>query len=116
MRILVLGADGYLGWPMSMFLSARGHEVVGVDNYFRRTAAMSLDVEPLIPTPNLHQRAKIWEEVSGKKIHVEIGDITDYDFLLGVFKDLNPMRLFTLQNNLRHPIQCWVTKRQGSPL
>jgi UDP-sulfoquinovose synthase len=90
MRILVLGADGYLGWPMSMFLSARGHEVVGVDNYFRRTAAMSLDVEPLIPTPNLHQRAKIWEEVSGKKIHVEIGDITDYDFLLGVFKDLKP--------------------------
>ena len=90
MKILVLGADGYLGWPMCMYLSQRGHDVWGIDNYFRRTAAMSLNCEALVPNPNLTQRAEIWEEISNKKIHVIIGDVTDYDFLLSVFKEFKP--------------------------
>ena len=90
MRVLVLGADGYLGWPTCMYFSSRGHEVIGVDNYFRRLAAIELNCEPLIPTPNLIQRAKIWEEVTGKKIHVRIGDVTDYQFLKSIFKEYNP--------------------------
>jgi len=90
MKILVLGADGYLGWPMSMYFSNRNHEVLGIDNYFRRTASMSLDCEALVPNPNLTQRAKIWKEVSGKDIHTLIGDVTDYNFLLDVFKDFKP--------------------------
>jgi len=89
MRVLVLGADGYLGWPTCMYFSSRGHEVIGVDNYFRRLAAIELNCEPLIPTPNLIQRAKIWEEVTGKKIHVRIGDVTDYQFLKSIFKEYN---------------------------
>jgi len=90
MRVLILGADGYLGWPTCMYFSKRGHDVVGVDNYFRRMAAMELDCEPLIPTPNLFQRAKEWEKVSGKKVKVYIGDITNYEFLLNVFKENKP--------------------------
>ena len=42
MKVLILGADGYLGWPTCMYFSARGHEVIGVDNYFRRLAAIEL--------------------------------------------------------------------------
>ncbi|MEM3101459.1 MAG: NAD-dependent epimerase/dehydratase family protein [Candidatus Nitrosotenuis sp.] len=119
-RILVLGADGYLGWPTCMYFSQRGHAVIGVDNYFRRNAAIELDCEPLIPTPNLIQRAKLWEEKSGKKIFVHIGDVTDYPFLLSIFKEYKPDAVihyaeqpsapysmidrdkaaFTLQNNL----------------
>ncbi len=90
MRVLVLGADGYLGWPMCMYLSKRDHEVIGIDNYFRRTASMALDCEALVPSPNLTQRAKIWEEVTGKRIEVIIGDVTDYEFFLGVFKEFKP--------------------------
>ena len=90
MKVLILGADGYLGWPTCMYFSSRGHEVIGVDNYFRRLAAIELNCEPLIPTPNLIQRAKIWEEVTGKKIHVRIGDVTDYQFLKSIFKEYNP--------------------------
>ncbi len=90
MKVLVLGADGYLGWPTCMYLSARGHEIVGIDNYFRRNVLKELDSEPLAPVPDLHQRASLWEEHSGKKIHVHIDDITDYDFLLGVFRDFVP--------------------------
>jgi UDP-sulfoquinovose synthase len=90
MKILVLGADGYLGWPTCMYFSAQGHEVVGIDNYFKRHACMELDCEPLIPTPNLLQRTKIWKEASGKKINIQIGDVTDYGFLLSVFKSYIP--------------------------
>jgi UDP-sulfoquinovose synthase len=90
MKVLVLGADGYLGWPTCMYFSQRGHEVVGIDNYFRRLAAVELDCEPLIPTPNLLQRARIWESVSGKLVHVHIGDVTDYSFLSSVFRDFRP--------------------------
>lgn len=90
MKIMVLGADGYLGWPTCMYLSKRGHDVVGVDNYFRRNAAIELDCEPLVPTPNLIQRSKTWESVSGRKVNIRIGDITDYDFILPVFEDFRP--------------------------
>lgn len=90
MKILILGADGYLGWPTCMYFSQRGHEVMGVDNYFRRLAALELNCEPLFPTPNLAQRAESWQRLSGKKIAVRIGDITDYHFLSGVFQDFRP--------------------------
>lgn len=90
MKILILGADGYLGWTTCMHFSQRGHDVVGVDNYFRRNAAVELDCEPLIPTPNLMQRARIWEEISGRKISIHIGDVTDYGFLLSVVEEHRP--------------------------
>jgi UDP-sulfoquinovose synthase len=89
-RILILGADGYLGWPTCMYFSWRGHEVVGVDNYFRRSAATELDCEPLMPLLNLVQRAKKWGDITGKKIHVYIGDVTDYQYLLSIFIEYKP--------------------------
>ena len=90
MKVLILGADGYLGWSTAMYFSNRGHEVTGIDNYFRRNAATELDCEPLIPTPNLIRRAKIWEEITGKKINVHIGDVENYEFLLSIFKKYSP--------------------------
>jgi len=90
MKVLILGADGYLGWPTCMYFSQRGHKVIGIDNYFRRKACIELDCEPLFQNPNLIQRAKIWEEVTGRKIHVRIGDVTDYQFLKSIFKEYNP--------------------------
>ncbi len=90
MRILILGGDGYLGWPTAMYFAARGHEVCAVDNYLRRSLAREQDVEPLYPTPNLTARARIFEAASGKKINVRIGDCTDAGFLNGVFREFGP--------------------------
>lgn len=90
MRVLVLGGDGFLGWPTAMHLSARGHEVLAVDNYLRRTIAMQTSSEALIPTPNLQQRASIWEDVSGHRVRVEIGDLTDYRFVQEIFDEFRP--------------------------
>lgn len=90
MRILVLGGDGYLGWPTTMYLSSRRNEVAVVDSYFRRRACTELNREPLFPVPNLHQRAALWEALSGYKVQVHIGSVCDYPFLLELFRRFEP--------------------------
>lgn len=90
MKTLILGADGYLGWPTCMYFSQKGHEVIGVDNYFRRNAALALDCEALGVSPNLNQKAHLWKAITGREIHVHVGDVTDYGFLLGVFNRYVP--------------------------
>ncbi len=90
MRVLILGGDGYLGWATAMSLSSRGFDVAVVDNYFRRRACTELNREPLYPVPNLHQRAALWQAVSGRPIDVHVGDVCDYPFLLSVFESFAP--------------------------
>jgi len=85
MNILILGGDGYLGWPTAMHFSQRGYEVTVVDNYFRRNACTELDVGMLYPIPTLQQRAKIWHEQTGKEIKVVIGDLTDPELMRSFF-------------------------------
>ena len=90
MRVLVLGADGYLGWPTAIRFSATGHEVMAVDNYLRRDLCRKHDVESLFTPPNLHERTRIWEESGGGRIRVRIGDCCDYAFLSAVFAEFRP--------------------------
>lgn len=90
MRVLVLGGDGYLGWPTAMAFAARGHEVCVIDNYLRRTLALQTQSEALIPNPDLPDRAAIFKAVSDLDIRVEIGDVTDYRILSRLFQDFQP--------------------------
>jgi nucleoside-diphosphate-sugar epimerase len=90
MRVLVLGGDGYLGWPTAMYLSARGHEVAVVDNMARRGYDNELGAESLVPIASLQERVAVWEAVSGKQIHAFIGDICDYTFFEPVVKTFLP--------------------------
>lgn len=90
MRVLILGGDGYLGWPTAMHLSAQGHDVAVADNYLRRNLMRNEDVEPLYEVPNLHERIKRWKNVSGRDVEVYIGDLNNWDFISHVFKETNP--------------------------
>lgn len=90
MRIIILGGDGYLGWPTSMDMAADGHEVWSVDNYMRRNIAQETQSEALLPTPNLHERADIFEAATGKKINVVIGDCTDFRMMSDLFEKVQP--------------------------
>lgn len=90
MRVLILGGDGYLGWPTAMHLTHRGHEVAVADNYLRRQVCRKADVEPLFEVPNLHERVRRWKAASGCDIHVFIGDLTDWDFISDVFRKYQP--------------------------
>lgn len=84
-HVLILGGDGYLGWPTAMYFSNAGHEVTVVDNYFRRNACTELDTGMLYPVPTLIERAKIWYEKTGKEIKIVIGDLTDAEVMRGLF-------------------------------
>ena len=84
--ILILGGDGYLGWPTAMYFSNKGYDVTVVDNYFRRNACTELDVGMLYPVPTLIERAKIWHALTGKEIKVVIGDLADAEVMRGFFK------------------------------
>ncbi len=90
MKVLITGGDGYLGWPTAMNLSARGHDVLVADNYLRREMAIKEDSEPLLPVPNLLERARIWEQKTGKIIKTAIGDLSQWEFVEEIFKEFLP--------------------------
>lgn len=90
MRIMVLGGDGYLGWPTAMYLSQRGHEVAVVDNLARRAWDNELGAESLTPIWSLQERVAIWEAVTGKRIEAFIGDLCDYTFIEPVIRNFQP--------------------------
>jgi len=89
-HVLILGGDGYLGWPTAMYFSARGYQVTVVDNYFRRHVCDEINVGMLYPIPTLVERAEIWNEKTGFEIKVIIGDLTDPEIMRSLFngKDL----------------------------
>src|ERR1700722_18871093 len=64
-RILVLGGDGFCGWPTALHLSRRGHDIVIVDNLSRRKIDVELEVESLTPIRPLSERLAAWKEISG---------------------------------------------------
>lgn len=85
MKVLILGGDGYLGWPTAMYFSSLGYQVAVVDNYFRRKACQALCTPPLLPVLDLHKRAEIWQQISGHVIQTAIGDITNPEFMKSCF-------------------------------
>ena len=68
MRILILGGDGFCGWPTSLHLSASGHDVAIVDNLARRKADVELEAESLTPIQPLGTRLATWRELTGREI------------------------------------------------
>ena len=90
MKILVLGGDGYCGWPTSLHLSDAGHEVVIVDNCVRRAIDHELGAQSLTPIADLKERVRAWQEVSGQTIGVEFGDLLDWEFFSDVVQRHQP--------------------------
>lgn len=84
-HILILGGDGYLGWPTAMHFSARGYDVTVVDNYFRKKASKELDVDFLYPVSDLTERASAWYEKTGKEIKVVIADLREPEVMRDLF-------------------------------
>src|SRR6266567_6152024 len=91
MRILVLGGDGFCGWPTSLYLSDRGHEVTILDNLSRRKIDIDLEVESLTPIAAMGERLRAWREVSGREIgFINIDLAAEYDRLAGLLTELEP--------------------------
>jgi len=90
MRVLILGGDGYLGWPTAMNLTASGHQVAVADNYLRRNICREEDSEALFNVPNLNDRVNLWEKISGHQVDVFIGDLCEWEFISNLFEQTKP--------------------------
>jgi len=91
MRVLVLGGDGFCGWPTSLYLSDRGHDITIADNLSRRKIDIELEVDSLTPIRPLGERLAAWKEVSGREIgFVNVDLATEYDRLVSVLLDIQP--------------------------
>jgi UDP-sulfoquinovose synthase len=90
MRVLILGGDGYLGWPTAMRFSARGHEVTVVDNFSRRRWHTQHSTDSLTPISSLADRIEAWKDASGKEIRAFVGSIEDGKFLDRVVAETLP--------------------------
>lgn len=130
-KALILGGDGYLGWPTAMNLSNLGYRVAALDNYLKRWIFNKLGITPLIDCPNLEERANIWKGLTGHEIKVYVGDIGEQDFLCKAIKEFEPDTIIhygeipsapysmlnhntsweTIQNNLRATLAVmWAIK------
>ena len=91
MRILILGGDGYLGWPTAMRFSARGHEVTVVDNFARRRWHLDQSTDSLTPIASLEERIEAWERgLRQARSRPYVGCIEDGEFLDAVVAESRP--------------------------
>src|SRR6266581_8994282 len=91
MRVLVLGGDGFCGWPTSLYLSDRGHDVTILDNLSRRKIDVELEVDSLTPIRPISERVAVWREVSGRDVgFINLDLATEYDRLVAVLADIRP--------------------------
>ncbi len=90
MRVLILGGDGYLGWPTAMHLTSKGYKVAVADSYLRRRLCKEEDVAPLFEVPDLRERVSAWKYESGYHIKMFIGDLAEWAFVETVFRSFIP--------------------------
>src|ERR1700759_1988426 len=90
-RVLVLGGDGFCGWPTALYLSERGHDVTIADNLSRRKIDIDLEVQSLPPIRPIGERLRVWQEVSGREIgFVQLDLAEEYDRLTALLLELRP--------------------------
>jgi UDP-sulfoquinovose synthase len=91
MKVLVLGGDGFCGWPTSLHLSDHGHDVTIVDNLSRRKIDVELEVESLTPIRPIHERVRVWKELTGNEIgFVQLDLAEEYDRLEALLLETRP--------------------------
>src|ERR1022692_1662056 len=90
MRICILGGDGYCGWATALYLCQKGHTVAIVDNFVRRQWDHELGAQTLTPIRPLAERVNTWTDLTGQRIQIFVGDVTDYEFLASMIEEFQP--------------------------
>ena len=114
MRVLVLGGDGFCGWPTTLYLSDQGHDVTVLDNLSRRKIDVDLEVDSLTPIAPIGERLAAWKEVSGREVgFVDLDLATEYDKLAALLLDLRPDAIvhFAEQRAAPYSMRSEKTKR-----
>lgn len=90
MNILILGGNGYLGWPTALYFSKRGYNVTVVDNFIKKKIELEFGFKPLISPPSLQDRVKIWNLNNKTEIKTIIGDLLNHRFVSDLLADCKP--------------------------
>jgi UDP-sulfoquinovose synthase len=90
MRVFIAGIDGYLGWPLAQYLTARGHEVAGTDLFLRRQWVEEVGGQSALPVVTMDERRQAFRERYGKDLNFRKGDLLDYSFIRGYLDDFQP--------------------------
>lgn len=91
MRVMVIGGDGYCGWPTALRLSRLGHRVSIVDNFCRRRIGQTLGVESLIPISTLDERLSAWSALGGTPVSAhEIDVAEDIESVCKLMEEVRP--------------------------
>ncbi len=90
MRVFIAGMDGYLGWALAQYLTARGHEIGGVDAYFRRKWVAEMESHSATPIVNMPERLQAFKQKWGETPYFKEGDLTDWGLVKGIFEEFRP--------------------------
>jgi UDP-sulfoquinovose synthase len=90
MRVFIAGVDGYLGWALALHLAHRGHEVAGIDAYFRRDWVAEMGSQSATPIRRMTDRLQAYHDAFGQSLDFRRGDLTDYNLVLNVFRSFEP--------------------------
>jgi UDP-sulfoquinovose synthase len=91
LKVLILGGDGFCGWPTALHLSARGHRVAIVDNLSRRNIDNELECQSLTPIQPMGKRLATWKNLTGKTIDFYNFNVAEnYQKLLNLLQGYQP--------------------------
>lgn len=90
MRVLIAGVDGYLGWPLAMYLTRRGHTVAGADNYYRRDWVQEMGSQSATPIRRMTERLEAFRENFDQNLRFFKGDLTNYNFVENMLRGFKP--------------------------
>ncbi|MDC3029572.1 NAD-dependent epimerase/dehydratase family protein [Prochlorococcus sp. AH-716-P13] len=114
MKVIVLGGDGFCGWPCAVNLAEQNHDVIIVDNLSRRKIDIDLEVESLTPIASITERLSAWEEIGGRPMRFLNMDISkQYQKLLNLLIDEKPDSVihFAEQRAAPYSMKSSFTKR-----
>ena len=90
MKIMVLGGDGYLGWPTSCYLSKRGHEILSIDNFSKKKIENENGVCSILSTLTIQEKVKNWNINNKNKINFEICDLLNHRSIYSKLEQFKP--------------------------
>lgn len=103
--ILILGGDGYYGWPLAMKVAVRypDHKIIIVDNEWRRNVVKSFGFQTLIPIAKPTERIMAFNKVHGlDNMHYIRMDVNS-DRLDDVIRHEKPHTIFHLAQQCSAP-------------
>lgn len=90
MKVLILGIDGYIGWPLALRLLERGHSVSGADNFITRKRVKEVSSDSVLPIPSFSKRTEDLERSMKRKVRFHRGDVSNPDFMYEIISGEKP--------------------------